>query len=114
MMPLGHRVLIKPDEVEKVTAGGIHIPEKTAELAEFTQTLGTVIAIGEDAFKAFRKVDDNGKEVNGTPWVKVGDHVMYAKNAGWKIKHPETEEKFILVNDDDLKIGLKQIEVENG
>ena len=60
--PLGDRVLIKLEEVEEKTAGGIFIPQ-TAQ--EKTQT-GTVVAVGDDEM------------IN----VKAGQKVMYDKNAG--------------------------------
>lgn len=61
--PLGDRVLVKMEEVEEKTAGGIFIPQ-TAQ--EKTQT-GTVVAIGDD------------KEAIT---VKKGDKIMYDKYAG--------------------------------
>lgn len=65
--PLGDRVLIKIQEGDSKSAGGIIIPQ-TAQ--EKTQT-GVVIAIGTDT------------EVIK---VKVGDKVMYDKYAGTQIK----------------------------
>jgi chaperonin GroES len=61
--PLGDRVLVKLEEVEEKTAGGIFIPQ-TAQ--EKTQT-GVVVAVGDD------------KDVIT---VKKGDKVMYDKYAG--------------------------------
>jgi chaperonin GroES len=60
--PLGDRVLIKAEETEEKTAGGIYIPQ-TAQ--EKTQT-GVVSAIGDD------------EEIT----VKKGEKVMYDKYAG--------------------------------
>lgn len=65
--PLGDRVLVKIQESESKTAGGIIIPQ-TAQ--EKTQT-GVVAAVGTDA--------DVIK-------VKAGDKVMYDKYAGTQIK----------------------------
>jgi chaperonin GroES len=65
--PLGDRVLIKIQESDTKTAGGIIIPQ-TAQ--EKTQT-GVVVSIGTDT------------EVIK---VKVGDKVMYDKYAGTQIK----------------------------
>jgi chaperonin GroES len=65
--PLGDRVLLKVEEGEQKTAGGIYIPQ-TAQ--EKTQE-GIVLAVGDDkdAIK-----------------VKVKDHVLYDKYAGTTIK----------------------------
>lgn len=61
--PLGDRVLVKTEEVEEKTAGGIFIPQ-TAQ--EKTQT-GVVVAIGDD---------------KDAITVKKGDKIMYDKYAG--------------------------------
>ncbi|MFW5712246.1 MAG: co-chaperone GroES [bacterium] len=60
--PLGDRVLVKLEEVEEKTAGGIFIPQ-TAQ--EKTQS-GTVVAVGDDEMIK----------------VKAGQKVMYDKYAG--------------------------------
>ena len=61
--PLGDRVLVKNEESEEKTAGGIFIPQ-TAQ--EKTQT-GTVVEVGDD------------KDVIK---VKKGDRIMFDKYAG--------------------------------
>ena len=61
--PLGDRVLVKSEETEEKTAGGIYIPQ-TAQ--EKTQT-GIVVAVGDD------------KDVIK---VKKGDRIMFDKYAG--------------------------------
>jgi chaperonin GroES len=80
--PLGDRVLIKVQQSEQKTAGGIYIPQ-TAQ--EKTQE-GLVLAVGDDkdAIK-----------------VKVKDHVIYDKYAGTTIK-VGGEDQLILKNSDIL------------
>mmetsp|Transcript_2549 Transcript_2549/g.7232 ORF Transcript_2549/g.7232 Transcript_2549/m.7232 type:complete len:161 (-) Transcript_2549:120-602(-) len=46
MKPLGNRLLIKPEELEPVTSGGVILPTDVA--IEEDSKLGTVVAIGED------------------------------------------------------------------
>jgi chaperonin GroES len=65
--PLGDRVLVKLEESETKTAGGIYIPQ-TAQ--EKTQT-GEVTAIGDD---------------KDAITVKVGQKVMYDKYAGTNVE----------------------------
>ena len=72
--PLGDRVLIKVQEGDTKTAGGIIIPQ-TAQ--EKTQT-GIIVAAGPGVR------DDAGKLI--ALEVKVGDKVMYDKYAGTQIK----------------------------
>lgn len=106
MRPCGHKVLVKPDPVEKTSAGGI-ILQQDEKLARAMQQWGTIVAIGPDAWKAFRKLDQNGKEVNGQPWAKVGDRVFYSRNAARLVNHPKTDELFGLMNDGDIAIVLE-------
>lgn len=78
--PLGDRVLIKVQEGDTKTAGGIIIPQ-TAQ--EKTQT-GLVIAIGTDT--------DVIK-------VKKNDKVMYDKYAGTQIKIDGTDHLIVKFSD---------------
>jgi chaperonin GroES len=78
--PLSDRVLIKVQESETKTAGGIIIPQ-TAQ--EKTQT-GVVIAVGTD--KDVIKVKD-------------GDKVMYDKYAGTQIKIDGAEHLIVKMAD---------------
>lgn len=78
--PLGDRVLIKIEESESKSAGGIIIPQ-TAQ--EKTQS-GTVVAIGTDT--------DVIK-------VKSGDKVMYDKYAGTQIKIGGVEHLLVKMGD---------------
>ncbi len=82
--PIGDRVLVKAEEVEEKTAGGIFIPQ-TAQ--EKTQT-GVVEAIGDDK--------ENIK-------VSVGQKVMYDKYAGTTIK-VDGKDKLLLKSDDILAV----------
>ncbi len=78
--PLGDRVLIKIQESETKTAGGIIIPQ-TAQ--EKTQT-GVVVAVGTDT--------DVIK-------VKANDKVMYDKYAGTQIKIDGAEHLIVKMAD---------------
>lgn len=78
--PLSDRVLVKIQESETKSAGGIIIPQ-TAQ--EKTQT-GLVIAVGTD------------KDVIK---VKEGDKVMYDKYAGAQIKIDGTEHLIVKMSD---------------
>jgi co-chaperonin GroES (HSP10) len=93
---------VKPDAVEEMTPGGIAIPKSITDKHKFLTTDGVVVAIGPDAWKAFRQVDDTGKLVNGQPWAKIGDRVTYSKNAGKFVKNTETGEEFVVMNDEDI------------
>jgi chaperonin GroES len=88
---LDDRVLVKRDEAEEKTAGGIVLPDTAKEKPQ----RGKVIAAGPG------KVLDSGKR--GDMSVKVGDEVYYGKYAGTEIKI-EGEEYVILKESDVLAI----------
>ena len=95
--PLGFRVLVLPDPAkEQLKTGMIEIPDAILERQRIEVTTGTVIGIGAQAWKDLS---------DGTPWAKVGDHIVYAKHGGKLLKDPETEVEYVLLNDKDV-IGL--------
>lgn len=101
--PAGHRVLVKPDDIEETDeitksakAAGIQIvqDERTKKAKEATQIWGTLVAIGKTAWLAY----DNGEH-----WAEVGDRVAYAKYGGSFIDDPDTKERYVILNDEDIK-----------
>jgi len=90
--PLADRVVIRAQEKEEVTRGGIYLPDTASK--EKPQE-GTVMAVGDG------KLDDNGKR---TPVaVKAGDKVLFAKYAGTEVKI-EDEDFLILAEKDILAV----------
>lgn len=63
--PLKDRIIVRPQESEKVTKGGIIIPDTARERAQ----VGEVVAVSEQEDLV----------------VKVGDDVYYGKNSGVEI-----------------------------
>ncbi|HLW22142.1 MAG TPA: co-chaperone GroES, partial [Sphaerochaetaceae bacterium] len=64
--PMGDRVLVKMEEIQEKTAGGIFIPQTAQEKTQ----IADVVAVGDDE----------------TITVKKGDKVMYDKYAGTSVK----------------------------
>ena len=77
--PLGDRIMVKMQEMETKTAGGLFIPQ-TAQ--EKTQE-GVVLAVGDD--EAIK--------------VKVNDRVIYDKYAGTTIKLGGEEQLILKASD---------------
>ena len=86
--PLSDRVVIKRMEEEKLSAGGIVIPDSATE----KPIKGEVVAVGTG------KVLDNGQV--RAPQVKVGDKVLFGKYSGTEVKLDGTE--LLVVKEDDL------------
>jgi co-chaperonin GroES (HSP10) len=95
IIPTGYRILVKPDPIEEVTKSGI-VLVTDEKLERAAQHIGTLIAIGEQAWKAF------SKNYKGDPWAEVGDKIIYSKYAGKFVKDPVTGEEFVLLNDEDV------------
>ena len=89
--PILHRLLVKPDEVETKTKGGIilAIDEKREQAAA---ERGTVVAVGDTCFKDYGADSD---------LIKVGDRVYFARYAGKKVTDAD-EQSYILLNDEDI------------
>lgn len=102
--PAGHRVVVFPDPVEEVSKGGIVVVTPDRENQEKRhQQSGTVVAIGNQAFKAFcQETLPDGSTKWGDPWVKVGDRVTYVRWAGRFVKDPVTEIDYLVMNDSDI------------
>lgn len=88
LKPLGDRVIIKQDEAETTTAGGLLIASETKEKPQ----TGVVKAVGEG------KLDKNGTMVP-VP-VKEGDKVLYGKYGGTEIT--VDGEELVVLRADDL------------
>lgn len=102
VQPLGHRILIRPQNVEDVDLvykaakqAGIVGLDLTERREQGAVDRGHVVAIGETAFKDF----------GGIPWCNVGDYVAYAKYAGKAIVNPDNpEDKYLVLNDEDIVV----------
>lgn len=81
--PIGDRVLVKPDEAEEKSKGGIIIPD-TAKEKPMT---GKIIAIG------------SGKKDEPLT-VKVGNMVLYSKHSGTEITLDDGE--FLIMREGDI------------
>lgn len=93
IQPLGSRVLVKPEEVQEKTPGGLVIPPNTSD--EKKPSYGKVVALGK------------GKDSKGNPVkfdVKVGDMVYFKKYAPEEIEI-DGEEWYVLDTDDILAIA---------
>lgn len=88
LRPLHDRVIVKREEEEKVTAGGIVLPGSATE----KPSQGSVIAVGEG------KALDNGSRQAMN--VKVGDKVLFGKYSGSEVK--VDGETYIIMREDEI------------
>lgn len=99
--PRINMVLIKPKKLDD-KRGSILIPTSALERDQAAVTEGEIIAIGPDAWTDYP--NDMGAE--------IGDWVVYAQYAGFAVQDAESREKYVLINDQDVKATLAR-SVEN-
>jgi len=100
MNPVGWRVLIKPQEVKKVSKGGIILStESNSDREQMANTTGVVIAMGDQCY-----ADEP------TPWCKVGDKVIFAKYAGLLYLGKDGNQ-YRMINDKDIT-GILDADVD--
>ena len=87
--PIEYRVLLYPDVSEKVTAGGIVIPDTISERHQMAEIKATVVALGA---KAFDEMDAG---------IQPGDRVIIAKYAGI-IVEGQNGKQYRLCNDKEV------------
>jgi chaperonin GroES len=88
LQPLGDRVVVRREEGESRTAGGIVLPDAAKE----KPTRGVVEAVGNG------KLLDDG--TRGKLQVKVGDRVLFSAWAGESFK--VADEELLLMKEDDI------------
>lgn len=86
--PLSNRVVVKRDENDEKTPGGIIIPDNAKE----PLTRGTVLAVGPG------KRSDNGAIQE--PFVKTGDRVLFGKYSGTDV--PLRDGDVVIMTEDDI------------
>ncbi|HJN07251.1 MAG: co-chaperone GroES [Pirellulaceae bacterium] len=88
LQPLGDRVVIKREESEETTAGGILLPDS----AKDKPARGQVISVGNG-----RLLDDGSR---GELQVKVGDRVIFSSYGGETLN--VDDEELLLMREDDI------------
>jgi chaperonin GroES len=88
LQPLNDRVVIKREESESKTAGGIVLPDS----AKDKPARGSVVCVGNG------RLLDNGSRSQSQ--VKVGDRVVFSSYAGEAFK--VDEEELLLMREDDI------------
>lgn len=92
--PLGHRVLVLPDSVETVTAGGIVLAREITGREEMAQVRGVVVEVGEGCWK----------DTSTSDWARAGESVVFGKYAGLMWEGSDGK-KYRILNDLDI-VGL--------
>ncbi len=98
----GYRLLVKAKEIKRESEGGIILSVEGTNEDRLEQTgnqVGTVVGIGHTCWKGSLEQED---------WCEVGDTILYSKHAGRFVYDPETDEPYLVINDDDVLIVLEK------
>ena len=88
LQPLGDRVVVERDESEKVTSGGIVLPDSVKD----KPTRGKIVSVGEG------RLSKDGKRV--ALQVKAGDRVLFSAYSGENFKLGDRE--LLLIREEDI------------
>ena len=88
LQPLGDRVIVRRDESEEVTAGGLYLPDS----AKNKPARGVVVSVGDG------RLLDDGSRSKFT--VQEGDHVIFLSYAGEDFKFGDCE--FLIMRESDI------------
>lgn len=92
MQPVAWRVLVKPDDIEEKSEGGI-VLAVDKKLEKGARITGVIVGIGEDVYP---------NSILPKAGLHVGDRVYYAKYAGKTVLDNETGEELVILNDEDI------------
>lgn len=94
LIPMEFNVVVQPDPLEEVSAGGIILRTSTAaDREKLAVDEGTLVAVSPHAFTYADWPEGARKPV-------VGDRVIFARHSGMLRKHQDTE--FRIIKDKDI------------
>jgi chaperonin GroES len=99
IIPLLHTILVKPNNVETKTEGGIILPDMLTDKERKAVEVGVVVSIGPRAFIDYGRSPDI---------LSKGDTITYTRYAGKEIK--DGDDTYLLVNDIDVLALIKETE----
>lgn len=97
--PVEYKILVKPDPVEKISAGGIILTEQTQDKERYSKEEGVIVAIGSIAFT----------DPNWQVRPEVGHRIRHDRYDGALVKGKDGEE-YRLINDKAI-VAILEVEV---
>lgn len=101
---VGYHLIVRPDDIETVSKGGIIIPED--KRYKDAQEVGIVLEVGRLCWKR-EEIGKDGEHV-GVPWCKEGDRVIFAKYTGQKYTDADTAIEYRIINDTDVVAVIEE------
>jgi len=93
-IPVGTKIIVKPDPIEEKTKGGIIFVDETMTKERMMNAKGVIVDVGGTAYTEI-----------GANWTgiipKPGDRVLFAVHAGSQIKGDDGED-YRIMHDEDV------------
>ncbi len=86
---LGFNVIIEMQTVEKISEGGIIMPDELTKKEQEATDVGYIRAIGPTAFDGYPGCDKEGKTPAECWGIKIGDKVEYRRFEGKRSAHED-------------------------
>jgi chaperonin GroES len=99
LAPVDMRIVVKPDPVEEVTAGGIIRPGQIVDKLKYAATRATLVAVGPNAFRDW--------SLHPEELPQPGARVLFAQYTGARERGDDGED-YIVMNDADL-LAVKKV-----
>lgn len=90
----GHRILVKPKEIEEFTEGGIYLPDPIREQERIRTGRGIVLQLGATCY--------SHPDLGIDPWCQEGDMILFAARGARQVIDDETDERLWVINDEDV------------
>ena len=98
-IPTGYHILVQLPTAEKVTKGGIHMPDDLVARETTASMLALVVAMGPQCYKG--KTASGHPRFPEGPWCKIGDCIIMKSYAGSRIKAYGNE--YRIITDDTVQ-----------
>lgn len=104
--PIGNDLVVEPIATERVTKGGIVIPETEAKKRDIAGVKMVVVSIGPLAFEAEKRHE---KEFGVSCRIPaVGNTILIGRYAGYEVN--EGDKKYRVVRDEDVAAILEEVD----
>ena len=103
--PLGGLVLVRVPDVQEKTKSGLYLASETIDREKLTSEIGTIVEIGPLAWEDFESRAGAGD--GPKRWgAEEGMQVLFARQGGKTIKHPDLDDNLRLLNDTDILAAI--------
>lgn len=114
IIPVGYYVLVELEKKEKISKGGIVIPDKQVQIEQWGKSTALIVACGPKAFGDAEPQDLDGE----LRTLRVGDYVWINGQTVYRIvwqPKPDSDSYYVLITDQDVLayVSKKNIQAEN-